>query len=53
MDHIEMNRMDYLGAGQQTTAGPDANTQSPQSSPAHAYLDEQPCCCPGCFSFDM
>ena len=53
MEHIEMNRMDYPGAGQPTNVGPDVNTHGMDNSPAHAYLDGQPCCCPVCFSFDM
>ncbi len=53
MEHIETNRMDYTDAAQQTNAGLDLKTYRTESSPAHAYLDEQPCCCPGCFSFDM
>ena len=46
MDHIEMNPMDYPDAAQQVNAGVDLKKFRMDNSPAHAYPDDQPCCCP-------
>ena len=51
MEYTEISRADYTN--EQLTGQLDFDVQTMSNLPAHAYLDGQPCCCPGCFSFDL